>query len=112
MTMAGKSPSGGAANLYVYYRLRADIPTGRAAARIIAMQESVKARSPADARVMRRLEDPTTWMEVYERVGNLREFEALLAEEVAKAGLDDLVEPGSARHVEHFVDVAAAGEAG
>lgn len=104
--------TGRAVSIYVYYRLRADIPTEAAAARIAAMQQAVTARSPAGSRLMRRLEDATTFMEVYEQVSKVREFEAVLAEEVANAGLVDLIEPGSARHVEHFVDVTTPGEAG
>lgn len=99
-------------SIYVYYRLRADVSAEVACARITSMQERVTIRSRSASRLMRRLEDPTTWMEVYEQVGNVREFEAVLAAEVAEAGLDDLIEPGSARHIEHFVDVDTPGEPG
>ncbi|HRQ57986.1 MAG TPA: DUF4936 family protein [Azoarcus taiwanensis] len=99
------------ASIYVYYRLRADVSSETACARIATMQQAVTERTPVTARLMRRLEDTTTWMEIYEHVTNVREFEAVLAEEVAVARLDDLIEPGSARHIEHFVAIGRPGEA-
>lgn len=100
------------ASLYVYYRLHADVTSEAASARIAAMQQAVAARTAVTARLLRRLEDSYTWMEIYEPVTHVREFEAVLAEEVAHARLEDLIEPGSARHIEHFVDIATPGEAG
>ncbi len=98
-------------SIYVYYRLRAEVTSEAASARITAMQQAVGARTAATARLLRRLEDSCTWMEIYEQVANVREFEAVLAEEVTHARLEDLIEPGSARHIEHFVDISTSGEA-
>ena len=89
--------------LYVYYRMRADIDLDDARAQIAAMQATLARRFECQARLMRRLEDPHTWMEVYESVTHYRAFEVALAEAVSAAALDTLVEPGSARHLEHFV---------
>jgi hypothetical protein len=93
-------------NLYVYFRIRADVSSGTARSRILAMQQALAGRSGVQGRLMRRREEGGTWMEVYEAVPNPAVFEAELQAAVAESGLLDLIEPGSARHVERFVECA------
>lgn len=79
---------------YVYYRVEAG--------RVESLQEEVRqlfrtieAATGVRGRWMRRRDEPATYMEVYEDVGDEQAFEALLAREAAKLGLE--------RHVERFV---------
>lgn len=79
---------------YVYYRVEAD--------RVAWLQDevqnlfrSIETATGVRGRWMRRRDDPATYMEVYEDVGDELAFEALLAREAAKLGLE--------RHVERFV---------
>lgn len=78
---------------YVYYRVEAG--------RVESLQEEVRqlfrtieAATGVRGRWMRRRDEPATYMEVYEDVGDEQAFEALLAREAAKLGLE--------RHVERF----------
>ena len=79
---------------YIYYRVQAD--------RVASLQDEVRqlfrvveAATGVRGRWMRRREEPTTCMEVYEDVRDEQAFEALLEREAAKLGLE--------RHVERFV---------
>jgi hypothetical protein len=81
-------------NYYVYYRVDA--------ARLGAVRRSVEGlfatlarETGVSGRWMRRSDDPTTYMEVYEGVSDESAFEALLEREAAKLGL--------ARKTERFV---------
>jgi quinol monooxygenase YgiN len=79
---------------YVYYR----VEPGRLASlqeEVRLLLRSVEAATGVRGRWMRRREEPTTCMEVYEDVRDEQAFEALLEREAAKLGLE--------RHVERFV---------
>ena len=79
---------------YVYYRVEA----GRAASlqeEVRQLFRTIEAATGVRGRWMRRRDEPATYMEVYEDVSDERAFEALLAREAAKLGLE--------RHVERFV---------
>ena len=79
---------------YVYYR----VEPGRIASlqeEVRLLLRSVEAATGVRGRWMRRREEPTTCMEVYEDVRDEQAFEALLEREAAKLGLE--------RHVERFV---------
>jgi hypothetical protein len=52
---------------------------------------------------MRRADDPTTWMEVYEPVQDPSGFERSLATAVARFGMERLLAADARRHVERFV---------
>ena len=79
---------------YIYYRVQAD--------RVASLQDEVRqlfrvveAATGVRGRWMRRRDEPTTYMEIYEDVRDEQAFEALLEREAAKLGLE--------RHVERFV---------
>jgi hypothetical protein len=89
------------ASLYVYYKTAPDAEVAR---RVHGMQRELARRSGVQGRLMRRRDDACTWMEIYEGIGDLDAFEAMLAEAVARHRLEDLPRPGERRHAERFVD--------
>lgn len=76
-------------NYYVYYKVPPDRDV-RAAVQVLfsLIEEQFSVRG----RWMRRRDDPTAYMEVYEGVRDERAFEALLEREGAKLGLSRKVE--------------------
>ena len=78
-------------NYYVYYRVD---PTRVAALRtdIENLFDKIQNQSGVRGRWMRRRDEPTTYMEVYEGVKDNKVFEALLDRESAKLGLERKVE--------------------
>jgi hypothetical protein len=83
-------------NFYVYYRVDgASIDSIRSA--VLKIFEAVKEQTGIQGRWMRRRDDPTTYMEVYEGVADDAAFEALLARESAGLGLQ--------RRIERFLSV-------
>jgi len=78
---------------YVYYRVDPGrVPTLRV--QIEGILRSVEQATGVRGRWMRRRDEPSTYMEVYEDVVDERGFEALLERESAALGLE--------RHVERF----------
>ena len=78
-------------NYYIYYRVDADrVDAVRSSVQRIF--QAVKAKTEIQGRWMRRRDDPTTYMEVYEGVADDAAFEALLAREAAGFGLERRVE--------------------
>lgn len=79
---------------YVYYRVAA----GRAPMlreEVRQLLQRIEAATGVRGRWMRRRDEPSTFMEVYEDVRDEAAFEALLEREAAGLGLE--------RHVERFV---------
>lgn len=88
------------ASLYVYFKCPADVEVTAA---VRAMQAELLRESGVHGRLLRRRDDPTTWMEIYENIGDFTQFEALLDAAVARHGLGALLRPGERRHAERFV---------
>lgn len=81
-------------NYYVYYRVDpARIEEVRA--RVARLFETVARETGVHGRWMRRCDDATTYMEVYEGVRDGAALESLMARETADLGLD--------RRIERFV---------
>ena len=81
-------------NFYVYYRVdAARVPSLRAD--IESLLEKIQKQSGIRGRWMRRRDDPSTYMEVYEGVADDIAFESLLEREAAGLALE--------RRVERFV---------
>lgn len=81
-------------SFYVYYRVEADkLDSLRAS--IARLLDSIERETGVRGRWMRRRDDPSTYMEVYEGVADDQVFEALLLRESAGLGL--------ARRVERFI---------
>ncbi len=86
-------------SFYIYYRVVA-ADSARVRGAIEELQRLVAARTGVTGRLLRRHDDPQTWMEVYESVPDAEGFQTLLQEEVQRLGLDELI--GSPRHTEIF----------
>jgi hypothetical protein len=81
-------------SFYVYYRVDADrLPVLRR--EVERLFEVLEGATGVRGRWLRRRDEPGTYMEVYENVGDEGAFEALLEREAAGLGLE--------RHVERFV---------
>jgi hypothetical protein len=76
---------------YVYYRVA---PDGVAPLRhaVESLFDSLEKQCGVRGRWMRRRDDPSTYMEVYENVADAGAFEAALEREGAKLGLTRKVE--------------------
>lgn len=88
-------------NYYIYYR----VPSGSATparAAVGAMQRALSEATGIGGRLLRRRDDETTWMEVYENVPDDPRFELKLAELVERHGIPALLAPGSSRKQEIF----------
>lgn len=85
---------------YVYYRSTAAPASVRAA--VGAMQSALARATTVQGRLLRRVDDSTTWMEVYEGVDEAERFERELAAAARAARLETLLAPGAVRHVERF----------
>ena len=83
-------------NYYVYYRVDA-ARASTLRTDIEKLQQKIQQLTGVRGRWMRRRDDPSTYMEVYEGVADDEAFEALLARETAGLGLE--------RRVERFVCV-------
>lgn len=78
-------------NYYVYYKVSPD-RQGDVRAAVHGLFSLVEKQFGVRGRWMRRRDDPTTYMEVYEGVADELGFEALLEREGAKLGLSRKVE--------------------
>jgi hypothetical protein len=88
---------------FIYYRTAAGADEVRKA--VGEMQRALAQETGIGGRLMRRAEDPTTWMEVYESVPDPASFERSLDAAVARFGLARLLGADGRRHVERFVAV-------
>jgi hypothetical protein len=85
---------------YIYYRSGAEAARVRAA--VAPMQARLAELTGVTGRLLRRVDDATTWMEIYEEVADPARFEPALAAAVDGFGLRALLAPGADRHVERF----------
>ena len=86
---------------YIYYR----VPPGnapRARGAVDALQKELSAATGVAGRTLRRRDDETTWMEIYEDVADSARFETALTELVERHGIRRLLAPGSSRKQEVF----------
>lgn len=86
---------------FIYYRVNA----GQAAeltAALATLQAAVQAATGVPGRFRRRLDDPLTWMEIYEGVSDPHRFEVELGALVMHHGLHAFLAPGTVRHLERF----------
>ncbi len=89
---------------YIYYRIDPAQETALRAA-LATMQASLQAATGVPGRVRRRLDDPLTWMEIYEGVNNQRLFELELGSHVQRHGLHGFLATDAGRHLERFRSV-------
>lgn len=90
-----------AAHYFVYYRID---PTrsGASATAVARAQEDLSRRTGVTGRCLRRADDATTWMEIYEHVTDRDTFEACLAAVVREHDLERWLAPEARRHLECF----------
>jgi hypothetical protein len=88
-------------NVYVYYRV-ADPASAATRECAEALVGEVRAATGVAGRLLRRSDDPGTWMEVYEDVASAAELESALERAVAATGFVRHVAAGSRRIVERF----------
>ena len=86
---------------YVYYKVPpANAVRARDAVR--ALQRELSDATGVAGRLLRRRDDETTWMEIYEDVPDATRFEAKLAELADRHGIPALLAAGSSRKQEIF----------
>jgi len=86
---------------YIYYRVPPrNAATARAA--VDTVQRELAEATGVGGRLLRRRDDETTWMEIYESVPDGARFEAKLGELVERHRVADLLVPGSSRKQEVF----------
>jgi uncharacterized protein DUF4936 len=88
-------------NFYIYYRVPAQ-NAERARAAVRELQRELSDIAGISGRLLRRRDDDTTWMEIYEDVQDGTRFEAELARLVERRELAALLVPGSSRKQEVF----------
>ena len=88
-------------NFYIYYRVPAQ-NAERARVAVRELQRELSDIAGISGRLLRRRDDETTWMEIYENVQDGARFEAELAKQVERRGLVALLVPGSSRKQEVF----------
>jgi uncharacterized protein DUF4936 len=86
---------------YVYYKVPRE-NAERARASVENLQREIAAATGVRGRLLRRRDDETTWMEIYEDVSDPARLEAALDQLVRKHGIAPLLASGSARRQEVF----------
>ena len=88
---------------YVYYKVpRENAAAARAA--VDHLQRDVAAATGVQGRLLRRRDDETTWMEIYEDVRDAAALEGAIEELARRHGIAALLAPGSSRRREVFRD--------
>ena len=86
---------------YIYYKVPA-ANTAAALAAVNALQRDLAEATGIAGRLLRRRDDPATWMEIYEPVPEAASFEEKLHELADAHSLAGWLAPGSARRQEIF----------
>ena len=88
-------------NYYIYYRV-APSEAVRVRAVVEAVQLALREDTGIQGSLLRRDDDPTTWMEIYEAVADPPRFEAALDRLLAQHSFDGCLASDSRRHTERF----------
>jgi hypothetical protein len=88
-------------NFYIYYRVPAQ-NAEQARVAVNALQRELSETTGIGGRLLRRRDDETTWMEIYENVPDTARFEAEIVKLVERHGVAALLVPGSSRKQEVF----------
>jgi hypothetical protein len=86
---------------YIYYR----VDPARATAGEPCVREllaAVREKTGIEGRLMKKRGEPNLWMEVYENVVEAGQFEWELADACGRLKIQELLLPGTVRHVECF----------
>ncbi|MHB1246086.1 MAG: DUF4936 family protein [Sulfuriferula sp.] len=87
---------------YIYYRVKDD--DAETETHIHAMQTRLACRSNIKGRLLKRRDDPSTWMEIYENVADSINFEHQLARTVSEFDVDMFLTGDGRRVIECFVE--------
>ena len=86
---------------YVYYRVAPEkFAHGRQI--VASLQEKVRASTGVSGRLLRRRDDATTWMEIYEGISDEQAFEASLTDAVERSGFSSVLADRATRITEIF----------
>ncbi len=86
---------------YIYYRVK-DNDT-ETETQVRAMQARLACRSGISGHLLKRRDDPHTWMEIYENVADSIDFEQQLARAVSEFDVEMFLAGDGRRMVECFV---------
>jgi len=86
---------------YIYYRVD-PARAGASELRICDLLEGVRKATGVSGRLMKKRGEPNLWMEVYENVADEAKFEWELATAVDHLKIQELLVPGTPRHIECF----------
>ena len=89
---------------YIYYRVA---EPAQAQTLVRHIQAALKTRTGIVGRLLRKRDDPSTWMEIYEGVAEAGAFEQCLAAAVQATNFPGVLVIGGARHMECFEDSCA-----
>lgn len=84
---------------YIYYRVA---HPAQARTQVRHIQAAVMSKTGIGGRLLSKRDDPSTWMEIYEDVGDSDAFEQCLAAAVQAANFATVLEPRGERHMECF----------
>ena len=84
---------------YIYYRV---VQSARAQTLVRDIQAAVQKRTGVAGRVLRKRDDPATWMEIYENVDDSVGFEQSLDAAVQSCDFASVLETESVRKLECF----------
>jgi len=90
-------------HFYIYYRIRPDAAAG-AHASVSRLTREVEKRTGILGHLVRRMDDPTLWMETYHNVADAQAFATALNEAAASSGIEAHLAADGARKVERFRD--------
>ena len=88
-------------NYYIYYRV-APSDTARVRTVVDAVQSALAQDTGIRGILLRRDDDPSTWMEIYEAIADPLRFEAALERLLAQHNFDGCMASDSRRHTERF----------
>lgn len=89
---------------YVYYKVETGSET-LARERAQALVAEIRRQTGIQGRLLRRRDDPSTWMEIYKDVPAAADFAASLALAANALNFIEVLKAGSARHLEVFQDL-------
>jgi len=88
-------------NYYIYYRVAPSV-TARVRTVVDSVQSALAQDTGIRGSLLRRDDDPSTWMEIYEAIADPLRFEAALERLLAQHNFDGCMASDSRRHTERF----------
>ena len=89
---------------YIYYRVA---QPAQAQTLVRQIQAALKEKTGIQGRLLSKPDDPSSWMEIYEDVGDADSFEQTLSAALQVTNFTTVLESGGVRHMERFEDSCA-----